>query len=244
MKAVYKYNIFTQIRPAVFYYLIVLFVMFTFFGLSFIGDSNSMINGVEMATMIFVFVMSLVDFSENFNMLSINNISRRNIFICKILSFTTLALIMAFIDRLILGLAKLLAFLSEGYIFGSAITDIFTTISKNAFLAQIQMYMISVTSYLAVIAFGTLIAILFYRSNKLFKVLIAAGVPISITIIIPIILSVVMSTSAGPKLASLVGKLLGTPLNYTLTGLVSAVILGLLSWLVFRRISVKVQESL
>lgn len=217
IKSVYKYNLFTQIKPVTFYYSIALFLIIFTFILNLFGSFKLNINGFEFATFIFLFVVSLVDFAENFNMLSINCVSRKNIFIGKVLSFASLSLAMAFIDRLIVGLTYLMSDLGEINMFGSAIDDIFTALSPNVFLANVEAILISFSSYISVIVFGTFLSILFYRANKAIRVLIAAGVPIFIVIFLPIILGLAADTDAGSNILDFIIKLLSTPLSFTLT---------------------------
>ena len=117
-----KYQLRDNTRSVIIYYLVVV-VIFAFgiistlvnvarFGAEHI---HMTLGNAEVITMIYLFVVGLNAFKENFGMLIQNGVSRRSVFLGRLASFGIMAAIMLVIDTAINWLLKGVAMLSPAF---------------------------------------------------------------------------------------------------------------------------------
>lgn len=189
IKAVVKYFL-SEIKTAVVIYYLIMLAVTTLIGYSIIltaGHGKSFVGGGEMASLIFLFVVGLSSFKQNFLFLSTNNVPRRTQFKGFLLAALILCVAMAFIDTTYSIIAvQFMDYRSAFYqMYGEWYirTFILVKIAVN-FLYNFALYLLS---YLG----GYFITNLYFRMNKMLKIIVSIGVPAIFTIILPALESAV-----------------------------------------------------
>lgn len=239
-KAAVRYLLQSYRRPILIFYGIVLLVyaLLCAFGklqISINGQNLSM-SGVNVTSMIFLFVCGLNAFKEDFYFFLQNGVSRKTQFTALCLSTPVVALIMAAADSaidLLIGL-----FLPYNSLFGMLYGD-----AAAGFTGVLMQTAWILCLYLSILAAGYLIALFYYRMNTMLKVLVSVGVPVFFTLVLPL-----LDAASGNRVAALLLKM-GTavfglqngpkPLIGMLFLLACAVVCGILARLLQRRAVLK-----
>lgn len=179
-------------KPAILIYSLIIFVLFVIIdgGISIFynGSENNTISSNEMVTLVFLFVLGLCSFKETFLLSVQNGISRKTLFCGRLLTMVSVALLMPAVDLIIHLLNRAILSIS-----GSSVTDIpfygasycGTEASRAIYL--IPNFFMEFVLGLALMAAGYFITVLFYRLNKLGKILVGAGVPVLFNIVLPLL---------------------------------------------------------
>jgi hypothetical protein len=240
-KSVYKYNIMTCAKPMGIYYFMVLMIITFFVVIALFSSGSTHVSGVEFATVIFLLVMALADFRENFEALNQYGMSRKTIYKGKVLAYSSLALAAAIIDRIIVIAASKITSSLENFIFGSFFTTMYESFfdKLNFWSENLLALLLSFSAYLALMSFGTFLSAVFYRSNRIGRIAIAAGVPIFIFVALPIIAAYVFTTNLANLITKFIDFTLSTPLRTSATCLLGAIILGVISYPIIVRATLK-----
>ena len=252
--ASFRYQMADQKKGIMVYYG-VLFGMYvlieTLFVFLFPPQKNmSSMNGVTGITVIFLFVASLCSFKGNFGMCLQNGVSRRSLFLGRLCTAGAVCLITAVLDEALTLLVPLFSTLLRTDIvsyslfenvYGGMLGD-----SLNPFLMGLCSMAFSFSALLAAAGLGYFITILFYRLNKLGKILVGAGVPGFFMVGVPL-LKMLNERIAGGKIgealvrfiSSMAEFLVGQPQNAMLTYLALFAMFSLFAWLLMRRAVVK-----
>jgi hypothetical protein len=191
LKAVYKYQMNEYKKSVLIYYLV--FVLGSLFlnTLITLANSSSTVNsnGQEFATFIFIFVVGLNCFKESFLMLLQNGISRKTMFVARIITSLVLCAGMALIDRILNALDSLIN-RAGGRVVLNGIYEI--AFMKRAegegwLIKNVEGFFVAFGFYLAAFAVGYLITIAYYRMNKALKVTISVSVPVTLFVVLPFV---------------------------------------------------------
>ena len=259
-KSSIKYQLSDMKRPvAIFYFVMfcILVLGFTAFRFNNVSVGSSVMmsstsisgtgfSGMEAASVIFLFVCGLNSFKEFFRMLTQNGVSRKTIFIGRIITFVTVCAGMAVIDRIILVVAKLIT----SYFPGAHFIGLFEMIyagretQVSGFNMHIDGMFFNFCLYLAFIAIGYFITIGFYRMNKIAKISVAIGVPMILFNAIPFLDAALLHGVIGRTLYNTLTFAFGfqngaNPYFGMVTCLLIFGIFAGLSWLVMRKAVVK-----
>lgn len=245
----FKYQ-FRDDRKSVIIYYIVLIAVYTLImvttGVMISGESNGEFqsNGFGLSTAIFMFC--LCAFKENFYMLSQNGVSRKSIFIGRLINAFTLATIMAILDVIFVSIYSVIAkSMGESFIFESLYDMMYPGFNSdlNVILRLLTSIVFFIVLYFAFNMLGYLVGTLFHRLSKTFKVLFAAGLPTMIFVIYPIVDFTLfdgkISSALGNFFVSAFGLESQQPWFAVLTLLVITVICSICSWLFIRRARVE-----
>ncbi len=210
------------------------------------GDSSSSIQGVEVGTAIFLFVVGLNSFKENFGMLLQNGVSRKNLYKSRIAVTFTIAAIMVVIDNVYMLVLKFLSNLSYNFSSGSLYDQIYNN-QKTSKISVLQMhsesYLFSFFMYTAFMALGYFITILFYSMGKRGKIAVGAGVPIVLTMVLPSIDSLFFKGSISTVIYKFLDFAFGissvNPFHAILTFLMLFLVCSTLSWWLLKRVMIK-----
>lgn len=185
MKASIAYHLSGMKKPLIIYYSTVLTLLVLsqislnlFFGLSVNG---TMINGIELASMIFIFVVGLNIFKESFLMLIQNGRTRKSVFLSFIYSILPVCGLMALIDSSLAVIGQ--HFHSYQSLFYQIYGARFT-VCLQAFGAS---FLWSAAMYLSACITGYLITTSYYRMNKSAKLLVSIGIPVFLVVVLPIL---------------------------------------------------------
>ncbi len=248
---VVKYQI-NEFKTSMFVFFLVILALMLLIGISVVninvngGESNIM-GGMEFGIVIFLFIVGLNYFRETFRLMIQNGVSRKTMFKGVIISTAIIAVIMSLINEIILLIGKVFAANTESFTFEGTFEQIYGaryagsgTGLQMAFEGLLFLICISA----AAMMFGFLITTMYYRLNKLAKVLVSVGVPVSIIIILPIVdfsLTGGQISNAIFKFMSFAfGFLNGTnPYYGMVTCLVGFALCAAISWLLIRKAAVK-----
>lgn len=242
LKAATLYQVKDYKNSVLIYYLVVVLVVtFSLITIS-AGDSSTFTStgGIESATSIFLFVAGLNSFRESFLMLMQNGISRKTMFISRVISVGILSVIMAIIDRILIFLMGLVNTGNDRIEISGLYEHFFAdhAAGLNALQRGLEGILLAIVLYLASVAFGYFITAAYYRMGKASKIAISVGVPVGIFFVLPII----DATMAGGRIFRFIAKVLklifgfgeADPYNLILSCFVAFVIFFGLSWLIVR----------
>ncbi|MFA0814475.1 MAG: hypothetical protein ACC608_01655 [Anaerofustis sp.] len=238
MKTAIKYQLWSMKRSLITFY-IVIYAIYIIVGilaaLTFSSEDSVNFSGMQFASWVFVFVLGLNSFRENFYLYLQNSRTRKQLFLSFAFSLLCVSAFMSVIDNI-------------NALIATAINPLFT---PNYFVSfgqtmAIGTFPLSLLSFFALYAaagmFGFFVTIGYYHMNKLAKVLVSVGVPLLLFVIFPIADSMLTNGAIYEAL----GKLFLYMIGYTsgiIGSLISAAIIvllfGALSWLMIRRAKAK-----
>ncbi len=183
LKSVVKYYFSDIKNSVVIFYLIIAAIAILISGsITFAaGNVKGTSGGGEMATVIFIFIVGLNSFKQNFLFLSVNNIPRKRQFQGFVLTALAVSGIMAAVDTTYASI------LSEFVNYSSAFMQIYgnwiTQTAKPVII--VTSFIWSTALYTAAIIGGYLITCLYYRMIKLLKIIVSIGVPVLLFMVLP-----------------------------------------------------------
>lgn len=187
-----KYMMHWTLGRVVVFYAIFVLIIGLLFGVSFsIGeDVNS--SGNEFSSIIFLFVVGLNSFKENFKMLQANNVSRKTFVRGLIIGVFPITFGMALVDLLINRICNIFAKCPTIFdmIYGSFRQSRANWIQVNDIQTLFGTTFWNFALYSIVFILGILVSLCYYRSNKTLKVI--------ISIVPAIILGFVINVSQKP----------------------------------------------
>lgn len=247
LKASIRYQLKDNIKSILIFYLIIICVISLIAtSIAIPGNNgNTNLNGMEFATVIFLFILGLNSFKENFHMLLQNGLSRKTLFIGAILTMLAVSIGMAFIDSALLILSKLVAVKVDGLIvistFEMGYAEHITGISKMQIFAERLIFQIMMNLTFAVI--GYFITIAYYLMNKALKTIVSISVPVGLFVVLPLIDSTFANGSISKIINDIIDLAFGiksqNPYCAMIAFLITSVVFGSFSWLMSRRAIVK-----
>lgn len=252
IKATLNYQVDDYKKSLPVYYGVILALLIIFGGstiyisMKYSDNSGySSFSGFDTAAAIFLFSMAISTFKSGFLMLLQNGISRRSTLVSRILSHLGVAAVMMVIDLLLRYVTEFIfSLFTQNVTFATTFEATYfmsdqgiTNVSPLYNAAYLFLF------YLALLSLGTFIALLYYRMNTILKVLVSAGVPITVFIVLPII----DYNLTGGKLTIAIGKFLDfafgfstcQPWHAMITFVIGSIVLYFLSWLLIRRAEIK-----
>lgn len=187
VKSVIKYQSHDYIKAARGYYLTFIGIT-VFFGLILRGRGTYTIGGYEFLTCIFLFVVGLSSFKEFFLMMLQNSISRKTMFISKLITILFMGLILAVSDRIIILIGKLLSNISENIEILGFYDRVFKSRMSllNPVVSNLEAIFITIFTYIAVTLVGYFVGINYYKMNKTLKLFVSIGVPATLFVLLPL----------------------------------------------------------
>lgn len=237
--AAYQYQLRDMGKSIGVYYLVI--ILLVLFGICMVtfGNSGSVQMPFDSISAIFLFVAALCSFKENFFYFAQNSISRRCFFLTKLLTMVTVCIAMALIDGLLsVGLTAIFA--DERLSFPQ-----FAAILNNGQMGFIGSELYAICSNLIAFAAGSFITVMFYRLNKLGKIIVGAGVPVFLFIFLPILLSYTAAYAPGVTnsmfnvLLDFLSWLTASMGRVCICFLILAVVIMGFTWLMERRAVIK-----
>lgn len=253
IKASYKYQLADHKKSVIIYYFVLISLIIFLFGSLAVAVvyedgtiSGSAVNGLDMATAIFLFVTGLCSFKESFGMLIQNGVSRKNIYLGRLFATITLAFGMAIIDTVIVMIFKFIGTLSKDNFYCSTLYEQFYRLHANqlsSFQIHVVGFIFDFLLYLTCIALGYLITNIFYRVNATGKVLLGAGVPVVLFVIYPIFDATVMNGKISMAMVKGLDFAFGLskqqPSHMFITSIIAFIAFSVLSYLFVRKANIK-----
>ena len=166
----------------IFYLIVIASYIFTAFLNSLESIHMSQFGGIEIGSMIFLFIVSMNSFKPAFYLLMQHGVSRKTMFNSFIISAIIASGVMALIDSIcytLLGTGK-----SVNTMFEQVYTGLY---DDNLLIKVLVTFVWALSAYLAFSMAGYFISVLYYRMNKTLKLIVSITVPSFIFIIMPAI---------------------------------------------------------
>lgn len=187
MKKILKYQCLDLSKALIVYYIVIALILsIAFAGINVAGDTDT--GGLGFSSELFCLIVGLCLFREYFCLFMQNGVSRKQIFLGGFLTISILSLIMSIMDTLLLYIMSILPVNSIRYMTLSSSLYFHFINEANPIIKTFVDLMITFLIMLMFFSAGYLIAILFYRSGKPGKILIAAGIPLLVVGGIPVIM--------------------------------------------------------
>lgn len=215
--------------------------------LSIAGEDTIIMSGIMFSSCIFMFIVGLNSFTENFRFSLQNGVSRKTLFLTRLFTAGTTALFMGLLDQIFHSLINLVGKLSSSPLMS---ISLFQQLYPTAWGNPVQGFFLSVIFGFCLLFLmanvGYAVVMLFYRVGKLGKVLVGAGVPALLIFGIPA-LKALDSMYFGERLRAFSNAVIqpvmdfafNTAPNCMISLLVLAALFALFDWLLLRRAIVR-----
>lgn len=185
----FKYQMADSKNAVIIYYIVVALLFTSATVLMWIFSdphhgSHNYLGGVDMITTIFLFVVGLNSFKENFGMLLQNGVTRRSLFAGRLATTASLSALLTVADLALIVVFSLLGNVSGRFTTGSMFHTAYRVDGVAGFILE-PLFIFAL--HLAAMMVGYCISLMFYRLNRLGKVLVGAGVPAFFTIVLPML---------------------------------------------------------
>ena len=241
---VLKYNLNDFKKAVMKFYFIFFLIVLVMVPLSIITNNNETdmgiitvrMSGLELTSMIFLFVAGLNSFKADFLFYSANGISRKTQFYGFVASTIPVALIMSVIDTVygtIIG-----RFVDYNSVFSMA----YGQYNANAIIMKLTTVVWSALLYLTVLMIGYFLTILYYRMPKGWKIGVSIAVPMFFLNILPAIDEMLFSWRITNTMTKAFNTLMGNghnPYIAMFTFVVVASIFAILSYSLMRKAEVR-----
>jgi hypothetical protein len=251
-----KYHLHDKRLAIVIFYVVFYSVILLPFLVSLFSNSEKELvyfNNVELASLIFIFILGLNSFKSPFLFLKANGISRKTVYTSFFASLVPIALLFAITNTLNSIVFPHFASFRSAY--GSLYCGDISTIG-NIFTSEITMTPMDIMLsfiwlfllHFMFATFGYFITLLYYRMNTLLKYVVSFGVPLLLVIVLPIACNLLESRfqlHIGENLFAFLFKLLGITESAIIPGIsfiTFAVIIGifaLFSYLLIKKAPIK-----
>ena len=230
LKSIVKYNLNSLKNSIIIYYSIFITVCLLSAILS--GNGNISSSGLEISSVIFIFVAGLNLFKENFYFMKSNNVSRKDFLYGTALSMIPIALFMSIIDIIINRVYNI--FIKCPTIYDMVYANIgsgewynsIDWIQSNSIATLFNSFIFQASLCLASLALGFLITIIYYKCNKFMKIVISIA-PVVLFTLLNIIGAVYTNISSN------INKFLITIFGLNTHNSYAAVLTFLVSFIVF-----------
>ncbi|MDL2327986.1 hypothetical protein LJC64_05005 [Ruminococcaceae bacterium OttesenSCG-928-A11] len=242
-----RYQLNDLVRAVIIYYIIIVAVQILNLTVSYLINSSSahiLVVGnnttVDISTTVFLFVVGLISFKENFGMLIQNGFSRRAVLTGRLAAFGLAACAMTVIDRLLTLVCNAAGQATNTF---ASFTTFETVYGPGGFGWQLLGLLFTFAMYCALLMIGYCISLMFYRLNKLGKVLVGAGVPVLLLVVGPALdLNLTggkVYTAIGHFFAVIFGFAENQPWYAVASFAAITALATLFSWLLLRRATVR-----
>lgn len=183
-----KYNMKSSLKPIITYYCIFIGVVTVIEMISKFSGGKGYSSGVEFSAVIFLFVLGLNSFRENFYFAQANNISRVDYFKATAISILPLGLAMAVLDVITNRVYNLFRACPTIYDmsynnFTGAYLNMEVWIQSNSIETIFGTITFLFAFYIVAFAIGLLITLIYYKCNKTMKILVSLS-PLAILAIV------------------------------------------------------------
>jgi hypothetical protein len=238
-----KYQIFEYVKPTIIFYFVMVCITILC-GVAVNSSSeleNSQYQGMEMVSIIFLFILGLNSFKDTFRLFLQNSLSRKTLFIGRIISIFIVSVGMVIIDTCLLFISKAVFSNYKNFqvigLFEQFFNNHINHISKLQMIAENILLLVCV--YLSAAFIGYFITVAYYRMSKTLKTVVSIGIPVTATFLLPMFDTFVTKGKISKFIYDFVTFALGTkggkPYNAMITFGLVAILFGGLSWALIRK---------
>ncbi len=246
----WKYQMDGMKWPLIIFYIVIaalLILMGVSMSIAVREGNQFNVGGMEMASVVFIFVCGLNSFRSTFHMLSANGVSRKTMFVSFVAVLGAVAAGMAVIDSTVSVVMRGIGSYGPGignYEPGfMQMYGIESYSTASVLTGLLWMFCCNLAAGMG----GYLITTLFYRMNKPVKLLISIGVPVLLLFVWPMADLVLFGGAVSTAFFQLVGWAFGFMDGNPFMGIVSNVLLALiftaLSFIALRRVPLKARQQ-
>ena len=239
----YLYQLRDDRKAVIIYYIIIIAVYAAMFiSVAISKATGGSTNGHGIPTAIFMFCACA--FRENFFMLMQNGVSRKSVFIGRLLNSLTLAAGLAVLDTVLGAVFNAISnSFDERFLFQTIFDMLYFNLDITGFLRLMLNLLMFFMMFLGFSTLGYLMSTAFNRLNKTGKTIFAAGLPVTLFVILPVIDGMVFNGEIIVKFLNFLLDILGVntqqPLYAVATFTIVAVVCSTLSWLLIRKARVE-----
>lgn len=247
-----RYQLYDNKRPIAIFYTIafvtsLIMILLVYFPNNPVVTVKGRMGGLEVATTIFLFVAGMNSFRENFRMFVQNGVSRRTLFIGRLITVSIISLGMAMIDNVIAVLFRKIIPANDRMVYKSTIEIMYGSryeSHSSGALMFVEGILIMFCLYVAVSMMGYFITTLYHRMNKAAKIAVSVGIPVGLFTVLPIVDSLVFNGAISRAFESFIYFAFGysngaNPYCGALTLILTFAVFSGLSWLLVRKAVVK-----
>ena len=246
VKSIVKYNLSSLKNSILIFYFIFISVCILLTMLSYKSNGTISSSGIELSSAIFIFVVGLNFFKENFYFMKSNNVTRKEFLYGTAISMVPIVLIMSIIDIVINRIYNIFIASPTNYdmIYTSLRSENWflnnNWVQSNSIKTLFNTFMFQDAVYLVFFSLGLLIAIIYYKCNSLMKIVVSVLPVVSI-----MILNIVgiYYTNLINKVNNIINIMFGwdsqNPYMAVLTCLIIYIILITISRLLTKRVIIK-----
>lgn len=192
----------SDIKKALLIYYSIIYVILiatVILQLIFKPKGSGYMGGIEMSSVVFIFVVGLNSFKGNFKMLLANGVSRNTMFKSVLTGIAPLAGFMALVDSINGAIVSSIInykpmFMQLYHARYAGMPPEFST----QLLSMAEGFLWMFFTYAAMAMLGFLITTLYYRMNKAVKLAVSIGVPVFLFVVLPILDGTCISSSNAP----------------------------------------------
>ena len=191
LKSIVNYNIDSLKNSLLIYYAIFISVCVALVIISRNSNGTVSSSGLEVSSAIFIFIVGLNSFKENFYFMKGNNVSRRDFIYGSALSIIPVALFMSIIDIIINRIYNLFIKCPTNYdmIYTLRRGEWYSTtdwVQINSIEILFNTFIFQASVYIVLFSLGLLITIIYYKCNSFMKVIVSV-VPVALFILLNVI---------------------------------------------------------
>ncbi|HEY8421545.1 MAG TPA: hypothetical protein VIL05_07390 [Thermoclostridium sp.] len=237
-----KYRLYDNKKAILIFYIVIVSVLAFMFLFSALNRGNHKFNGsiqgLELASAIFLFVVGLNSFKEIFRMFMQNGISRKTMFLSYVASTAAICIIMAFIDSILALISRSITAVNGG-IYSRGVIEMMYGKQVNSIGTFLLSIILCFFINIAFTSLGFFITTLYYRMNKTQKITVSIGVPALLFVILPIADTLLLNGIFFTGLAGILTASFRDPFMCMLSCFVLSGVLMALSWMLVRKAAVK-----
>ncbi len=212
-----------------------------------VGENDTIVmSGITFSSAIFIFIVSLNSFTENFRFSLQNGVSRKTLFLARLCTAGATSLFMAVVDQIIHVLISLVEEPLSHLVSISLFQQIYPQTFENPVLGFFLSVVFSFCLLLFISNVGYAIVMMFYRVGKLGKVLLGAGIPAALIFGIPAI-KAFDTLYFGERLRAFGNAVISPVLDFAfntvpnrmISLLLLAALFALFDWLLLRRATIR-----
>ncbi len=246
----WKYQMDGMKWPLIIFYIVIaalLILMGVSMSIAVREGNQFTVGGLEMASVVFIFVCGLNSFKAPFHMLSANGVSRKTMFISFLAVLGAVAAGMAVIDSTVSAVMRCIGNNGPGIgNYESGFMQMYGIESYGA-ASLLTGLLWMFCAILAAGMAGYLITTLYYRMNKPVKLLVSIGAPVLLLIVWPIVDWTLFRGAVSSAFAMLIswafGFSTGNPFMGISTNVLLALMFAALSFAVLRRAPVRARQQ-
>jgi hypothetical protein len=236
-----KYNIKSSLKSIIIYYAIFIGVITGLTILSKSSGGDVYTSGLELSSIIFLFVIGLNSFKENFYFAQANNISRADYLKAAAIGILPIGLAMSILDVIINRVYNLFRTCPTMYDMAyNSSFNIETWIQSNSMQTLFRTVIFLFAFYIAVFAIGLLITMIYYNCNKIMKIVVSIS-PVAVMAILANI--EVNDPEFGQKISVFIDNIFGLSTKNSYMAVITFICLFLISmffvYILVRKVVVK-----